>query len=163
MVQYYVGIDFSKYKVFFALLDDKSELISYKIVESPNKADIERGQEIYIGAINYFIELVKLFPDTNFIVTCENPIYINNIKTTLAIARNVHNVQIACFNSGNQYNYFGVDVMVWKKTVLGNGRATKEEINKFAKIRWPDDDFDCQDIADAACIGLYQYLLMRKI
>ncbi len=48
-----------------------------------------------------------------------------------------------------------VDNGTWKKAVLGNGHASKEEIAQYAVQRFPQLAGESQDIMDAACIALF--------
>ena len=50
-----------------------------------------------------------------------------------------------------------VDPAIWKKAVLGNGGASKEEIAGWARGRFDIADDAPQDTFDAACIAAYGY------
>ena len=110
---------------------------------------------------SYISENVDLISDGNkLIVSIESPIYFNNIKTSLEIARMVYAIELAC--SFNGITSFDVSPPVWKKLVLGNGKANKEDIKKFAYTKWSTTHFKVQDLCDAACIGFYSYLLFSN-
>ena len=77
-----------------------------------------------------------------------------NVKTTLGISNTVNAVRYACHML--KIPVVVVDNTHWKKLILGNGRAKKEEIMVFAKKRW-GDVVTSQDSADASCIALLAY------
>lgn len=82
----------------------------------------------------------------------EQAIYLQNVKTTLAIAGVIDAVRLACFMEGIPYDI--IDNKTWKKWVVGNGKASKEQIMEFVKLRWGDKIIS-QDVADASAIALY--------
>ena len=159
---YHLGIDCSKFKAFGVILDSDSNIYGAPmILDAPEKNDIDRGYKIFDLMFAYLSELPGLVSDGNRIVaSVENPIYLNNIKTSFEIARTVYSVELACKFSGVEC--FGIDPPVWKKLVLGNGKANKEDIKKFAYTKWSTTHFKTQDLCDAACIGFYSYLLFSN-
>ena len=162
MVNFFVGIDVSKYKAHIVILDDKTHIYHCEILESREKKDIERGCTIKRSAEDFLIEFVDA-NDTvmeDLVVAIESPIYLQNIRTTLDIARNVFVIQTVCGELS--IPCFGVDNRVWKKEVLGNGAAKKEDIEKFAKTKWKKYPFADQDSMDAACIAFHAALLFSN-
>jgi len=99
----------------------------------------------------------KLKPDMVYI---ENSPYLQNIKVTLAIHSVVDAVRYACVLA--KVPFQTVEVTSWKKDVLGNGRADKDEIFQFAKAKWGEDIIKNQDVADSACICLYGWRRMHN-
>lgn len=53
----------------------------------------------------------------------------------------------------NKIPYKAIPNKTWKKIIVGNGNAKKEQILEYAKKRWPEITF--QDQADAVCILQY--------
>ncbi len=160
-MKFFFGCDVGKYKIHTTILDEDSNIYLQHEIESRNKVDIDRQWELK----NLFEDFIIDFLDINditaqdIIVAVENPIYLNNIRTSFDIARTVFvGVETAC--SDVVITCFGVDNTVWKKAILFNGRANKEDIAKFAHVKWADIHFSAQDFMDAACIALHQYILM---
>jgi len=49
-----------------------------------------------------------------------------------------------------------VNVSTWKSTVVGNGRASKDDVQQFVSSEWPECDFQGDaDLADASAIALW--------
>ena len=65
-------------------------------------------------------------------------------------------IQGALFDVGVEVSL--ANVSSWKKRVVGNGRASKEDIANFVGLRWPtffSQAEGSQDLADAICIARY--------
>lgn len=88
----------------------------------------------------------------NSVFITEQPIYLQNVKTTFSIANVIYSFERELWNLN--IDYWPVDVGHWKSSVLGNGKADKSDIRNFCTIKW-GDRFSEQDWADAACLGLY--------
>lgn len=160
-MKFFFGVDCGKYQIFTTVLDEDSNVYLQHAIESRNKIDIDRQWELK----NYFEDFLIDFIDRNdvtaqeIVVAVENPIYLNNIRTSFDIARTVFvGVQTPC--SDAVVACFGVDNKTWKKSVLGNGNSKKEDIAKFAKTKWPKVPFEEQDFMDAACIAFHMEILM---
>jgi len=95
---------------------------------------------------------VTLTSKQQIFATVEESIYIQNPRTTVQLASVVGCVKFGCYYNG--LHLTGVNNRHWKKTVLGNGNASKQDIMKFAVEKW-GDVFEEQDFADAACIALW--------
>ena len=156
----YVGVDIGKYAVYLSILENDSSLSGIYTIRVESKNDIDRTHQIFGYLNEYFNRLDK----DNTVVAVEGPVYSLNIKTTTDIHRNIVAVELAACEAG--IPVFQYDNRTWKRMVLGNGKASKEDIAKFFDVRWKDDDtfksVSCQDEKDAACIALHQYLLMSK-
>lgn len=60
---------------------------------------------------------------------------------------------------------FMVNNKVWKKEVLGNGNSTKEDVRHYLESQdgaYPALCGNDQDRIDAACIGLYGYIIAKR-
>lgn len=125
-----------------------------KLLESYSKNTDERARELFDLFDNYIseIKIEKLVPAMVFI---ETPIYLQNPKTTLAIASVVDAVKFISYR--NRIPYSLVDNKTWKKDVLGSGNAGKPQIKEFAEVKWLNEDFKVQDLADAACISYFGF------
>ena len=82
----------------------------------------------------------------------EAAIYIQNPRTTLAIAYVVGGVRVVL--QERSIPHILVDNRVWKKEIVGKGNVKKADIKAFAVAKW-GEVFKEQDFADAACIALW--------
>lgn len=157
---YFCGVDVSKKKAFLSILDENSNIYSLKTLETSSQNDVQRGSEIFDKMHSYISENCDMVSDGNrLIVSIESPIYLKNIRTSFDIARMVYCIELAC--SFNGVESFDIPPPTWKKLVLGNGKANKDDIKKFAQTKWPRIHFNVQDEYDASCIALYGYLLLN--
>ena len=86
-------------------------------------------------------------------VYIEDAIYIQNFKTSQAIAESIGNVKLLC--KLNKIPFKMVPITSWKKEVVGKGNAKKEDVKDYV-VKTFEISSDCkQDIYDAYCIGLY--------
>ena len=78
----------------------------------------------------------------------------------------VRSTMVQCFTSGAIQGALHdagcrtqtANVSTWKKYVVGKGNATKEEVAKHLRLRWPALHAAAggnQDVYDAACIAIY--------
>lgn len=82
----------------------------------------------------------------------EEGLFIQNPKTTLKIAYVIGYIMGVI--KRNNVPVELVNNKTWKKVVIGNGNATKEQIMEYAKAKW-GDKIKSQHMADAACIAEY--------
>ena len=159
----YIGVDIGKYSIYTATLLGDSSLYSLNSFTVDNKNDIYRTHKLFKYMVNFFSGLKKEWGD-DIIVSVEGPVYSKNIKTTTDIHRNIVISELAA--SECNIPSFQYDNRTWKKNVLGNGKASKDDISKFFDVRWKDSEcFNSvyfQDEKDATLIALHQYLLMNK-
>lgn len=85
----------------------------------------------------------------------------------------VRSTMVQCFTSGAIQGAFHdagcttqvANVSTWKKSVVGKGNATKEEVSKHLRLRWPalfHAAVGNQDLIDASCIALHGQQLLRE-
>jgi len=85
----------------------------------------------------------------------------------------VRSTMVQCFTSGAIQGALyesGITTQVanvssWKKSVVGKGNATKEEVAEFIRLRWNDIFATAsgnQDLIDASCIALYGQLTVGR-
>jgi hypothetical protein len=85
----------------------------------------------------------------------------------------VRSTMVQCFTSGAIQGAFHdagctaqvANVSTWKKQVVGKGNATKEEVSKHLRLRWPALFHSAggnQDLIDASCIAIYGQQLLRE-
>jgi len=147
---FYIGIDCSSRSIHFVVLDvDEKIILMDKCVDSSK--DIEaRFNNVCTQFSDYITKQSDLFLDS--MATIENPVMIQNVKATIMITNVIAGVKRELFR--NDIPYWAIDNKSWKKDVLGNGAASKEEILKFAEMKW-GKVFTEQDYADSACIALW--------
>tara|TARA_B100000470_G_scaffold170101_1_gene134519 strand:- start:1642 stop:2094 length:453 start_codon:yes stop_codon:yes gene_type:complete len=143
----YLGLDCSSLAIHGAIINDKEELISIHKWGSKLKTFDSRFPEI---TKEFSKELSKI--NKVEFASIEAAIFIQNPKTTIAIANVVGAVW--AFLLEQSINTSIIDNRSWKKTVIGKGNSSKDDIKKFAVEKW-GDKFPEQDYADAACIALW--------
>lgn len=145
-----IGVDCSSYSIGYCILNKNS--ITPIMIFGGQQNDFDTRVEIMYKETKKLLKEHK--PKAVFI---EGAIYLKNVKTTLMIARVIDMVIANCIDQGLYYQV--VDNKVWKKHVLGNGNATKEQIMNFAKTKW-EINFSTQDLADSASIALHGFIIM---
>jgi len=142
-----VGIDSSSKAIHAARMDgDKLQL--FKWSGTGSKAE-DRFYEI-LESFNTDLQKRKLNGDKIKFVAIEKPIYTNNAKTVIVLSKIVGAIEYIL--AYNKISYELVDNRTWKKVVLKNGNATKEEILAYAEKKHKRK-FEEQDYADAVCIA----------
>ena len=150
-MKHIIGIDCSSKTIDAVILGEDKSWIDVLSVESKSKDMDIRFLELYYDFITLLrtkFDLDKL----NYYAIVENPIFLQNVKTTVAITKVVAAAEIALSNCGIEF--IGVDPKAWKKSVLADGNANKEKIMNFAKAIW-GSEITSQDLADAACLALW--------
>ena len=150
-IEQVIGFDCSSKAVHMVGLNLDGSISIIKSWKSKSKGTEIRFRELFAQLDDYLCENKENFLTS--IATIENPIYVQNAKSTIAITNVIAGVKIA--RTRHKINYFGIENTSWKKDVLGNGRAKKEEIAEFTDARWPEAKLDEQDYKDAACISLW--------
>jgi len=141
-----LGCDCSSFSIGCTLID-KNEITLFTI-EGGRKNDFDDRVRIIFK--NFKKVLEKYAPEAVFL---EGAIYLQNVKTTLMIARVIDMAIANCIDKDIYYQI--VDNKSWKKDILGNGKSTKEQIMNFAKAKWGDIFDNNQDLADSALIAFY--------
>jgi len=93
-------------------------------------------------------------------VYIEGAVYLQNVKTTLMIARVIDMIIANCIDQDVYYQV--IDNKSWKKSILGNGKATKEQIANFAQKKW-GETLSTQDLYDASLIALYGWVRLATM
>ena len=141
----YLGLDCSTLAIHGTILDNEEQIVSIHKWGSKKKTFSERFPEILV---DFSKDLSKIKVTKSFI---EAAIFIQNPKTTIAIAHVVGAVWFALIKEG--IDTVIIDNRQWKKNILDKGNASKIDIKNFAIDKW-GDIFPEQDYADAACIAL---------
>ena len=121
---FYIGIDCSSRSAHFVVLD-----INEKIILMDKCVDASKDVEARFNSVctqfnDYILKQPELFLDS--VATIENPVMIQNVKATITITNVIAGIKRELFR--NDISYWAVDNKSWKKDVLGNGAASKEEI-----------------------------------
>ena len=143
----YLGLDCSTFAIHGAIVDTSEQLVILHKWGSKQKNFDARFPEILLG---FSGDLSKI-KEVEFSAV-EAAIFIQNPKTTIAIAHVVGAVWLALLNVG--IPSILIDNRRWKKVILGKGNASKIDIKNYAIAKW-GDRFPEQDYADAACIALW--------
>jgi Holliday junction resolvasome RuvABC endonuclease subunit len=140
--------------------DCSSKLIGISLLEKDkiktctiyggDKNDFETRLKVMFKEFNEYLNI-----ETPTIIYIEQAVYLQNVKATLMIDATINLVRFICISRNIPYQI--VDNSSWKKDVLGNGKASKEQIMEFAKVKWSDHKFGNQDEADAACLAFYGF------
>jgi Holliday junction resolvasome RuvABC endonuclease subunit len=94
--------------------------------------------------------LIRWLPDKVYI---EEPIYIQNFKTTKAISETVGNCKSLC--RIHKIAYETVPNKTWKKEIIGKGNCSKEDTKKFIEKKDPMFVGRKEDVYDAYGICLW--------
>ena len=116
--------------------------------------DFEKRMEVLFFLMKDILMLHK--PD---IVYIEQAAYIQNIKATLMIDASINMIRATCIEAHIPYQI--IDIKAWKKSVLGNGNASKTQIMDFAKAKIGVELDDNQDLADAFCVATYGMMRLK--
>lgn len=150
----FLGVDCSTRRVDLVYLDSKGNFLSSYSVSSEAR-DIETRLLEIVEGLN---RLIPGFDDlSETVVIVENPIYIQNVKVSSAIAQVVGAVK-GMFSLSNPSLVIGIDNRSWKKLVLADGNAGKDKIFNFAVSRFGKSNINSQDLADASCIALWGFM-----
>ena len=143
-----VGVDCSTTGYCAVFLDEHGDCVNTHSFKAHSDNDVCNMGQVADDFQDNVLE-TEICETKTVVVVTEAPIYIQNIKVTLGIARIVSGIQLM----GSCHNHFTVDNKHWKKDVLGNGKASKGDIKQFAVLKWPGLSGMAQDFCDAACIA----------
>jgi Holliday junction resolvasome RuvABC endonuclease subunit len=159
-MRFTIGVDVGKFSLFLSVLDEKSNIYLQHEINNNEKKDIERGHQMMLAVEDCLIEFLDTQEITADDVTLaiEEPLYLNNIKVSFALDRSVIACEMGALNVG--VHCFSYANTTWKKSILGRGNASKEDIAKWAEVKWKKHSFGVQDFKDAACLALHQHILL---
>ena len=143
----YLGLDCSSKAVHGVVVDDDENIVLQLKAEGKGLDFDSRFSEIFVNFSDYLSKI-----DIISGAAVEAAIYIQNPRTTLAIAYVVGGVRVVL--QQRSIPHILIDNRSWKKVILGKGNAKKPDIKSFAIEKW-GDIFTEQDFADAACIALW--------
>jgi len=143
----YLGLDCSSKAVHGIVIDEQENIVLQFKSEGKGSDFDTRFSQIFA---NFSEDLSKI--DIISGAAVEAAIYIQNPRTTLAIAYVVGGVRVVLQEHSIPHTL--VDNRSWKKAVIGKGNVKKPDIKTFAIEKW-GEVFKEQDFADAACIALW--------
>lgn len=146
-----LGIDSSTKAIHCVGLRKNGKLVGKWAVRSKSPDTLKRYNELMNDFRDLLNDLIDKYEDLKVYV--EDVIYIQNPITTINLAKIVSMIQVICTELGIEYNI--VMNRTWKKEVVGNGAAKKEDIKKFAIRQFGLEDGLDQDFYDASCLSLY--------
>jgi Holliday junction resolvasome RuvABC endonuclease subunit len=158
-----VGGDLSSSKLAFACRTPRKWLLKKYHLGTPFRPD--STAKALDATLEYLDLLDKVMPrQVERILYLENPVFGRGGARATMVQSFVSGVVQACFVKAG-FKVYMVNVMTWKKTACGTGKATKEEVVKAVGQRWPEVistiSLD-QDIADACGVLSYGYAVQRS-
>lgn len=141
-----VGIDLGIAKVAITALEGD---VQYCYVR--HSTAMTRGEQLFDLATYTSVILSTFTTPTVFI---EGVLVGNNAKYSIQLAQTMGAVLSALVD----YPVYQVNVGIWKKEVLGNGRSDKAAVRGWLEANYPAYAVSCdgdQDSYDATCIALY--------
>lgn len=152
-----IGIDLGIRKIAYAVWRD-GELVTAGAYEA---AAGKRQRELH--DIAEYINAVVETDDEQLLVVIEEPLVGNNKKYSMQISQTYGAVLAAL--SWDDIEVLAAPVGTWKKQVVGNGHASKKDIENYLGVvneRYPALCGHDQDQYDAACVGLYGVMLSAR-
>lgn len=154
-----LGIDLGISKIAVAALEDSTlvDATAYQPTAEDSDKIMARGRVLHeLGSWVYDYSL-GVQPDAIFI---EEIIVGNNTKYSLQLAQTFGSVLSALFVSSlvTGARVYLAGNKAWKKRLLGNGNANKDQIRAFIDESYSAYALLCdgdQDRYDACCVGLY--------
>ena len=147
----YLGLDTSSKAIHIVILDESENLIEiYKADCNTKNSFKDRFPELMDNFARIIVEDIDI--DTVDYAVIEEPIFAQNRNVVRTLSEVVGAVWGTRCLSDIPTTL--VDNGTWKKQILGSGKATKDDILKYAIEKW-GDKFPEQDYADAACVALY--------
>lgn len=114
---------------------------------------------------SYFVEFVRsTWPGIPINAFVEQPVLgRGGVRSTMVQSFTSGAVQGSLHSSGCDVTL--ANPSTWKKKAVGRGNATKEDISKWLRLRWPSLHAAAggnQDLMDAAAIAIYGQLLLGQ-
>ena len=149
-----IGVDASTKRIAIVQFKD-GNLDDWNLISSMEFSLDERIFDLY----HKFKEQIECRFKPGLVIFEEIP-YVRNFRATRALSEIVGCCKLVC--QENRIEYKVVNNTVWKKQILGNGRASKDLIKEFVINRYPILSFEKQDILDACAIALLGVNLVRE-
>lgn len=139
------GVDPASKKI--AMFSDDGRVHAHLLLVKPSTRNLE------LIALRNQMELI-LKCDPNPVIYCEEPVVAGarNLRSTILIA------ETAGMILGMRARTVLVPVSSWKKSTVGKGNATKDEVAQWLREEHPGYASHChgnQDLTDAAALCIY--------
>jgi Holliday junction resolvasome RuvABC endonuclease subunit len=149
-----MGVDLGVHKVAVAVLE--GEELTHAV---PNHTTTDRPRDLVLHSLAGMVCNVAQLYDVDQ-VWIEDTIIGNNRKYSIGLAETKGAVmsELAQLRLLRGLDVRLVDNQTWKREVVGNGHASKDEIRDYIRVThgaYAPLCGDDQDLYDAACIGLY--------
>ena len=141
-----IGVDASTKRIAIVQFKD-GNLDDWNLISTMEHPLDDRIFDLY----HKFKEQIECRFKPDLVIFEEIP-FVRNFRAERALSEIVGCCKLVC--QENNINYRVVNNTVWKKQVLGDGRATKDEIKAFVIVKYPILTFEKQDILDACAICL---------
>lgn len=146
-----MGVDLGIHKVSMFLLLDQGQ-VHVSTVDLADSAELSRARQLQALASGAYHQALMWGIDCVWI---EDTLVGNNRGYSLALTE-VKGALMATLAS--QADIRLVNVGTWKKQVVGQGHATKDDVKYYIDVTYPAYAPLCgdnQDLYDAACVALY--------
>ena len=140
------GIDSSSKNLAIVSFED-GKLGNFLLLKSNEKNTTKR---IFKLCSIFEKEILNFSPN---LVVIESSIYVSNYKSSQVLAEMIGNIKYIC--QKNNILIESVSNKTWKKQIIGNGNASKDEIKKWVVSHYPELEGSDQDLLDACCICLF--------
>lgn len=156
-----VGIDLGIHKIALAVLQD-DQMVDALSQTVPT--DLPRDMQLRaLGSIAH--DNCEFHGADS--VWIEDVIIGNNRKYSIGLAQTLGAVMahLAQLRLGQGTDIRCVDNKQWKKAIVGNGNATKDDVKNYihdTHSAYAPLCGDDQDLYDAACVGLYGHQVMER-
>lgn len=157
-----IGVDPASTKLaFVALFHGQHRVAFYNRIGSSGAGASAAGW----GHAQYFVETIKsIWPNSDIVCFVEQPVLgRGGVRATMVQAFTSGAVQGALYDAGCDVHL--ANPSTWKKRVVGKGNATKDDVSKWLRSRWPSLHTQAggnQDIVDASCIAIYGQQICRE-
>lgn len=141
------GIDPDTKNITLAEVTSKGRLEYVILSGGKGQRAEDRVEKLYV-AFHGLVQAALVLPTWAYI---EKPMFTVNPSATIAQSQIVGVMRAALWRYDVPHSL--VDPGVWKKALLGNGRASKEEIKAWSIARFGLEDTLAQDVYDAAAIA----------
>jgi len=153
-----MGIDLGIAKAAYSVWEDDI------LVKTDAKASASGYRTTQLYDISHFLvtEINLIQPN---VIWIEDILIGNNRKYSIKLAQTMGAVLGALGRARYENEVFSVNVSTWKKEVIGNGHAKKEDIQNYIWNRDSAYSVLCdgdQDRFDAACIGYYGVVIANR-
>lgn len=157
-----IGVDLGIHKIHCAVFTNGAAgMTLYDVPRHLSESQTRSGQLWEIS--RFLLDTAELHDADS--VWIEETIIGNNRKYSLQLAQTMGACLAVLALVENKTAVHVVDNTVWKKVIVGNGHASKDEIKSYIHDTHPvyaaicEDD---QDAYDAACIGLYGLTILDR-